>query len=461
MLHCIVESKNMVYKQFRFLVILRVLLLSISIFLFFYLINESKYLVSAIIVGCVTMAQVISLILFVERTNRKLSHFLESIRHSDFASTYSDKGMGKSFEGLNAEFNEVINEFKKNRAEKEEHFNYLQTVIQHISVGIITYTKDGKVDIINTSLKKLLRINNLRFINDLKNIQEDLPETFMNLKAGEKTLVKLFIEDELVQLMIYATEFRMRGEEYILISLQNIHAELEEKEIESWQKLIRVLTHEIMNSITPISSLAFTVHEMLLITMEDKIQLKELDQEDIEGIDSGLRTIQSRSKGLLNFVEIYRNLTRIPKPNFRYFEVAELFERAHELMRPKFEILNINCTIRVFPENIKITADPDLMDQVLINLMLNAIHAVTDRKEAEIAIVATQNENGRAIIEISDNGSGIKPDILDKIFMPFFTSKKTGSGIGLSLSRQIMSLHKGSISVKSKPNIGTTFTLIF
>lgn len=461
MLHCIVESKNMVYKQFRFLVILRVLLLSISIFLFFYLINESKYLVSAIIVGCVIMAQVISLILFVERTNRKLSHFLESIRHSDFASTYSDKGMGKSFEGLNAEFNEVINEFKKNRAEKEEHFNYLQTVIQHISVGIITYTKDGKVDIINTSLKKLLRINNLRFINDLKNIQEDLPETFMNLKAGEKTLVKLFIEDELVQLMIYATEFRMRGEEYILISLQNIHAELEEKEIESWQKLIRVLTHEIMNSITPISSLAFTVHEMLLITMEDKIQLKELDQEDIEGIDSGLRTIQSRSKGLLNFVEIYRNLTRIPKPNFRYFEVAELFERAHELMRPKFEILNINCTIRVFPENIKITADPDLMDQVLINLMLNAIHAVTDRKEAEIAIVATQNENGRAIIEISDNGSGIKPDILDKIFMPFFTSKKTGSGIGLSLSRQIMSLHKGSISVKSKPNIGTTFTLIF
>lgn len=451
----------MVYKQFRFLVILRVLLLSSSIFLFFYLINESKYLVSAIIAGCVIMAQVISLILFVERTNRKLSHFLESIRHSDFASTYSDKGMGKSFEGLNAEFNEVINEFKKNRAEKEEHFNYLQTVIQHISVGIITYTKDGKVDIINTSLKKLLRINNLRFIKDLENIQEDLPEIFMNLKAGEKTLVKLFIEDELVQLMIYATEFRMRGEEYILISLQNIHAELEEKEIESWQKLIRVLTHEIMNSITPISSLAFTVHEMLLITMEDKIQLKELDQEDIEGIDSGLRTIQSRSKGLLNFVEIYRNLTRIPKPNFRYFEVAELFERAHELMRPKMEKLNINCTIRVFPENIKITADPDLMDQVLINLMLNAIHAVTDRKEAEIAIVATQNENGRAIIEISDNGSGIKPDILDKIFMPFFTSKKTGSGIGLSLSRQIMSLHKGSISVKSKPNIGTTFTLIF
>lgn len=459
--HCIVELKNMVYKQFRFLVVLRVLLLSFSIFLFFYLINESKYLVSAVIICFLIIAQLISLIIFVERTNRKLSQFLESIRHSDFASSFSDKGMGKSFEGLNTEFNEVINEFKKNRAEKEEHSNYLQTVVQHVSIGIIAYKKDGKVDIVNNSLKKLLRINNLRFINDLNTIQKDLPEIFMNLKAGDKTLVKLFIEDELVQLMIYATEFRMRGEDYTLISLQNIHAELEEKEIESWQKLIRVLTHEIMNSITPISSLASTVQEMLIVNLDDKLLLKELDQDDIEGIDSGLRTIQSRSKGLLNFVEIYRNLTRIPKPNFRYFEVSELFERANELMKPKMEKLNINCTSRVFPENIKITADPDLMDQVLINLMLNAIHAVSEREDPEIVIVATHNENGRATIEVSDNGSGIKPDILDKIFMPFFTSKKTGSGIGLSLSRQIMSLHKGSISVKSKPNVGTTFTLTF
>jgi len=459
--HCIVESKNMVYRQFRFLVVLRVLLLSVSIFLFFFLINESKYFVSAIIVGCLILAQIVSLIMFVERTNRKLSQFLQSIRHSDFASSFSDKGMGKSFEGLNAEFNQVINEFKKNRAEKEEHFNYLQTVVQHVSVGIITYKKDGKVDVINNALKKLLRINNLRFIKDLGKIQKDLPETFMKLKAGDKTLVKLFIEDELVQLMIYATEFRMRGEEYILISLQDIHAELEEKEIESWQKLIRVLTHEIMNSITPISSLACTVQEMLLETMEDKLQLKELDQEDIDGIDSGLRTIQSRSQGLLNFVEIYRNLTRIPKPNFRYFEISELFKRAEELMKPKMDNLNINFTSRVFPDNIKITADPDLMDQVLINLILNAIHAVENREDPEIVIVATQKENGRATIEISDNGSGITPDILDKIFMPFFTSKKTGSGIGLSLSRQIMSLHKGNISVKSKPNVGTTFTLTF
>ncbi len=451
----------MIYKRFRFLVILRIIVLTISIFLLFYLTDQTKYWVSAFILGTFIIAQIISLILFVERTNRKLAKFLQSIRHSDFVSSFSDKGMGKSFQELSNEFNEVIKQFKKNRAEKEEHFNYLQTVIQHVSIGIIAYRKDGKVDSINTATKRLLRITNLRFINDLHVVKEDLPEIFMKLKAGDKTLVKLFVEDELVQLMIYATEFRMRGEEFVLISLQNIHAELEEKEIESWQKLIRVLTHEIMNSITPISSLASTVQEMLFESIEERLKLKAMDEDDVQGVDSALRTIQNRSQGLLNFVEIYRNLTRIPKPNFRYFEISDLFNRAEDLLKPKLEKFNVQLKIRVFPADLKLTADPDLVDQVIINLILNAIDAVKETESPIIDLFSTKKDNGRTIIEVSDNGSGIKPDILDKIFMPFFTSKKTGSGIGLSLSRQIMSLHKGSISVKSKPNEGTTFTLTF
>ena len=414
----------MIYKRFRFLVILRIIVLTISIFLLFYLTDQTKYWVSAFILGTFIIAQIISLILFVERTNRKLAKFLQSIRHSDFVSSFSDKGMGKSFQELNNEFNEVIKQFKKNRAEKEEHFNYLQTVIQHVSIGIIAYRKDGKVDSINTATKRLLRITNLRFINDLHIVKEDLPEIFMKLKAGDKTLVKLFVEDELVQLMIYATEFRMRGEEFVLISLQNIHAELEEKEIESWQKLIRVLTHEIMNSITPISSLASTVQEMLFESIEERLKLKAMDEDDVQGVDSALRTIQSRSQGLLNFVEIYRNLTRIPKPNFRYFEISDLFNRAEDLLKPKLEKFNVQLKIRVFPADLKLTADPDLVDQVIINLILNAIDAVKETESPVIDLFSTKKDNGRTIIEVSDNGSGIKPDILDKIFMPFFTSKK-------------------------------------
>lgn len=449
------------FRNFRLQIIYRVILLIATIFVVFYLARETRYLVSAAIVGVVVILLTINLIAFVERTNTKLRKFLESIRHSDFASSFSDKGMGKNFDGLNFEFNKVIEQFKQNRAEKQEHFNYLQTVVQHVSIGIIAFTKDGKIDIFNNAAKKLFRINNLRYINDLSKIEKELPERLLGLKAGEKSLIKLFLEDEFLQLSVSATEFKMRGEEYILISLQNIHAELEEKEIESWQKLIRVLTHEIMNSITPISSLAATVHEMLLVTLEDSLKLRELDNEDLEGIDKGLKTIQSRSQGLLNFVEIYRNLTRIPKPSFKYFEINELFSRAEDLLKPKMERMGINCISRIMPEDVKITADPDLIDQVLINLILNAIDAVKDVKDPKILITASQNKNNRTMIDVSDNGYGIKPDIIDKIFMPFFTSKKTGSGIGLSLSRQIMSLHKGNISVKSRPEEGTTFTLTF
>ncbi|PKP33872.1 MAG: ATP-binding protein [Bacteroidetes bacterium HGW-Bacteroidetes-17] len=451
----------MVYNRFRFLVIARIILLTLSIFLLVYLAEFEKYLISLLIVGALIIAQVISAIRFVENTNKKLGKFLESIRHADFATSFSDKGMGKSFEGLNNEFNQIINEFKRYRAEKEEHFNYLQTVVQHVSIGIISFTRDGKVDIINTAGKRLFKISNLRYIDDLKLIKKDLPEMLYKMKAGDNTLIKLFIKDELLQLSVYATEFRMRGEEYTLIALQNIHAELEEKEIESWQKLIRVLTHEIMNSITPISSLASTVQEMMFVDPDADLRLKELDQEDMDGIGNALKTIQKRSQGLLNFVEIYRNLTRIPKPNFRYFEVKELFERSSELMKPKMDIHKIQCTSKVMPDDLKITADPDLVDQVIINLMLNAIDAVSQIQNPQIFIMAYKNDSGRVLIEISDNGSGIKPDILDKIFMPFFTSKKTGSGIGLSLSRQIMSLHKGAISVRSTPRDGTTFTLTF
>jgi signal transduction histidine kinase len=189
--------------------------------------------------------------------------------------------------------------------------------------------------------------------------------------------------------------------------------------------------------------------------------MNELDEEDIESVDSAITTIQNRSQGLLNFVEIYRDLTRIPKPNFRYFRISELFERCSLLLKPKIEELGIECSSKVFPPDLMITADPDLIDQVVINLMLNAIDAVKEVENPRINILATINSANRVIIDFQDNGTGIMPDIMDKIFMPFFTSKKYGNGIGLSLSRQIMHLHKGSILVRSKPEEGTVFTLVF
>jgi len=431
--------------------------------LIFFIHQQTAYAISSVILGFIFIAQIISLIRYTEQTNIKLTRFFESIRHADFTTSFSDNHMGKSFEGLNNEFNEVITAFNKNKTEKEEHFNYLLTVIQHVSIGIIVFKKDGTVDVFNNAVKRLMQLPRLRNINDLSAIEDELPDKLLNMKAGDKSLIKVFISDELLQLSMHATQFRMRGEEYILVSFQDIHPELEQKEIESWQKLIRVLTHEIMNSITPISSLSETVGDILKNHETDPPSPEDL-AEDMDNVKQAITTIGNRSKGLLNFVELYRNLTRIPKPNFRHFHVSSLLKRATELLGPEIEKNKIEITIKIFPNDLKLLADPDLIDQVMINLLLNAIDAVSEKEtinNPKITIVASVNLNNRTTIEIADNGKGIKQDSLDKIFMPFFTSKKKGSGIGLSLSRQIMQMHKGSISVRSKQDDGAIFTMVF
>lgn len=451
----------MAYRNFRLAVAGRVLLLVLTIFLSFYLLFVQEHLLSFIILFLFVILQVYSLIRYAEKTNRMLTQLFDSIRHSDFSTSFSNKGLGKSFEELAQVFNAVIFEFKKHRSEKEEQFNYLQTVGQHINVGIICYNHHGKVDMYNNAAKNILKLPNLRDIRELHAVKADLPHVLMNMRSGDKELVKLIVDDEIRQISISATEFKMREQDFVLVSMQDIHTELEEKEIESWQRLIRVLTHEIMNSITPISSLVSTIHDLIIDESGEKPAVRDLDQEDVESVDNALKTIRNRSNGLLNFVDIYRNLTRIPKPNFRYFQVDEVFERAKQLLKPRIEEYKVKCRCDVDPANIMLTADPDLVDQVIINLLLNAIDAVKENEHPEVIMKAYINKSNRVSIEIRDNGQGIKHDIIDKIFMPFFTSKKGGSGIGLSLSRQIMHLHKGSISVKSKPGEGAVFTLIF
>lgn len=442
------------------MITLRVLLLICSIFLLVFLIFYTKYIVTTLIAGILILLQVIALIRFIESTNRRFAQFLEAIRYADFSSSFSEGGLGKNFEELNIAFNEVIREFRKTRKQKEEHFNYLQTVVEHISTGVIVYERTGQVDMVNNAFKKMFRLNSLKDISELARHGKSLVPVFRNVKAGDRFVMKQVIEDELLQLAVHATEFRIRDQELVLVSLQNIHYELEEKEMESWQKLTRVLTHEIMNSITPISSLASTIKDF--VTDENgKAQCKEnLDDETIESIQNALEAIERRSQGLLNFVNIYRNLTRIPKPNFRYFPMKELFQRVYELHKATMAEKNISFTMEIRPDDMKLLADPDLLEQVLINLIINAIHASETQPQPKIRLIA-EHSNNKPYIHVIDNGTGIKPDLMEKIFIPFFTSKKDGSGIGLSLSRQIMFLHKGNIFVKSKPGEETEFTLRF
>ena len=453
----------MVYKNFRINFIVRTVLLTVNIFLFAFLLITTSFTLSIILTGLMVMFQVVALIHYIDKTNRMLNNFLESIRYSDFTRTFEMEGLGSSFDKLKNSFNEVIKDFQNVRAEKEENFFYLQSVIQHIGISLIAYDKTGRVELVNNATKKLFQLRNINHIEALNSFSAELVQKLVTIKHNENTLVKVVDKDEILQLAIYATEFKISNKSIMLVSIKNIQNELEEKEMESWQKLISVLTHEIMNSIAPISSLSNTISTILSDLKNSTLANQENtdEQEAFEDIDMALSTISKRTEGLMHFVNTYRNLTKIPQPNFSIFSVAQLFREIKLLMSEEAVAKNIACQISIEPDTLELSADERLIQQVLINLLKNAIYANEGRPSAKIMLKAYINKRGRVVIEVTDNGPGILPDVLDKIFIPFFTTKTTGSGIGLSLSKQIMRMHGGNISVTSIPEEETKFTLTF
>ena len=419
-------------------------------------------LYAVILIVILTIAfQIYSLIKYVDKTNKDLQRFLDAIKYEDFSQTFSGGDLGDSFRELKNTFNDVLKKFQRTRAEKEEHHRYLQTVVQHIGIGLISFQPDGEVQLINTAAKRLLKVNQLKNIKVLSSWSPELVSALFKLTPGEKTLIKIVDNHELLWLAIYATAFILHKQKYTLVSLQNIQPELEEKEMEAWQNLIRVLTHEIMNSITPIASLASTVNGLLGDCRQGKKDCVNFDPEVLEDISRATQTIEKRSQGLLNFVQSYRKLYRIPKPNFQIFQISSLFERIRQLMSQQMTENKIQFRTKIEPESLELTADPEMVEQVLINLLLNSIAALKNAANKKIELTAGLNKRGNVILQLKDNGEGIENEILDKIFIPFFTTRQDGSGIGLSLSRQIMRLHRGNISAISNPGIETTFTLRF
>lgn len=456
----------MIYKKFRVKTIVRVLLLSLSVFVFFYVLQNTDYIITLLIIALLVVLQIFSLVSFVERTNRNLVSFLESIRYADFTRTFHVEGLGSSFDDLTKAFNDVITDFQKIRSEKEEHYFYIQNIIQHIEIAVIAYLPNGNVEMINNAAKKLFQIHSLKNIQNLKVWNKEIVDTLENIAPGENTLIKVHDNNDLLQLAIHATEFKLENRIITLVSIKNIQAELEEQEMQAWQKLIRVLTHEIMNSIAPIASLSSTTNFLvkeLAENLPDNTKNNDecIDKETIEDVQSALNTIHKRSTGLMHFVETYRNLTRIPKPNFSIFSIKELIDNIFQLLEDEIQQNRIKCTVFIEPETLQLTADEQLIEQVIINLMKNSIHALEKTAEPRIEIKAFVNKRDKIIIQVIDNGQGILKEVQDKIFIPFFTTKASGSGIGLSLSKQILRLHNGTIAIRSEPEVETCFTLTF
>ncbi|MTI41842.1 sensor histidine kinase [Fulvivirga lutimaris] len=449
------------FSNVKTAVLFRVGALLVTIFSLAFLIASDGYIVTELILLILLGLQVISLIKYVQRGNEDILEFLESIENDDITHRYKTDFDNPELNRLNAALNNVLNNLHEARKEKEADYQYLKNIVQHIGIGLITFDKKGKIQIINTAAKKLLKVSQLENISDLKTLNENLVDIIIRLRTGGRDLIRMEIGGDIVQLAIYAIELTLRGKMYKLISIQNIQNELEEKEMEAWQNLVRVLTHEIMNSVTPISSLANTVEDELKHQLSNDQEINAISNEDVEDLHLAVQTIKKRSQGLIRFVQDFRNLTHIPKPKIAEIGVKPLLVEMLMLLKKEIESNDVKASINVDPPSMTINADKELIEQVLINLIKNATQAFDEQTNKLVEVKAYFDEKSRPIISVKDNGNGIDDEALQKIFIPFFTTKKSGSGIGLSLSRQIMRQHQGMLGVKSKVDEGTEFFLRF
>lgn len=449
----------MVYRRFYIGVVFRVMGLALTMFFGIWLFYSQDLLLAPGILGGIVLIQIVEMIYFVNSINQKLARFLDSIRFNDFSSSFtSDSQKGGSFRQVNVAFNEVMNVFKKTRAEKEEQMLFLQIIIQHINTGIISFNSSGQIGVINNAAKHLLQIPQFRDISDLGKLSTKLLKEVLEMKPGQRISEKV---DESLHLIIQTTSLKMGGQSWTLLSLQNINAELQSNELEAWQNLTKVLRHEIMNSITPISSL---VDSLRTILDEDSYVQQEgllIKKDGFQDMQEGLETIANRSRGLVTFVNAYRDYTNIPKPNKELVKVKSLFENVLNLMKEELKNVEVKVEVKINPEDFELSCDVDQITMILINLIKNASESLVNQADRTIWLSALNQGDMGTIIQVEDHGPGIVPEALERIFVPFYTTKKTGSGIGLAISRQIMNLHKGSLQVKSKPNEKTIFTLNF
>ena len=446
------------FNDFRFRVAFRVGMLGTTVALFVYMIGRSNMMFAAGLTVLIIIGQLAELFRFTSQTNRKLTRFLESVKYSDFISGFSsDNKMGTSFRDLNTAFNEVLEAFRKARSEKEEHWQYLNTIVQQVRTGILSYDAEGNIQLMNTNAKRFVGLTNMKNIHELEKYNVKLYQALQEVQPGKSTLYKSSSE---FLLTLQATELRIRGNSVKLITLQNIQTELQRQELEAWQNLTRVLRHEIMNSITPISSLTSTLREILDQELVKKGIDYELKAEGAEDLRDGLETIENRSKGLIKFIDAYREYTSLPQPKLKTVKVKDLIEKVAHLLKPEFRKTSIQFFTHCGSEYLTVQADEEMIEQVLINLIKNAIEAAENSHGGKIELKGTYTENA-VIITVTDNGPGIIPEAIDRIFVPFFTTRKTGSGIGLALSRQIMQMHDGSLTVVSELDVKTTFTLRF
>lgn len=451
------ESRlSMFFKSVEWRISIRIVLMFVTLSAASYLFVKALYIYLVIMVP-VVIYQVLELYRFQRKAHDELDQFVESVHYRDFSRYFDVKHAPIELQPLRKGFNEINTTFKVISKEKETQYQYLQKILELIDTGILSFKEhNGEVVWMNESLKRMLQLPYLKTIHSLQRRDNDLYRQIMLLRPGESKVAIAHLDKDSFKVLLSATTFQTDGQKYKLIAFQNVNEALDETESKAWQKLLSVMTHEIMNSVAPISSLAETLKHRL-----QKSNRTDAEPGSMDDLELGIDTIKRRSEGLLKFAETYRNLNKITTLNLQQVYVRDLFENMHQLMEPTLDQKNIELEIILKDPDLQLDADTNLVEQVLINLIVNAIEAVKDREEPRIILSAYTTANRRTVIKVTDNGIGMPEEVVDKIFIPFFSTKKNGSGIGLSLCKQIMMLHRGNVQVQSIEGQGTAFMMQF
>lgn len=442
------------YNNFSFFLFLRILILLLFLSILAFAITSSeKYLILG--AGILCLFSFLNLRKFVVRRFKEIDDFFESVKYGDFSRKFVESSGPKDIRHLHKGFNQVNKVVRDINVKKEVQYLYLQKILELVNIGLIAYNlKTGEVLWTNESVRTILDLPSFKYVKFIASRKPELFKKIFENRYSEPTSINLSINNTKSKILVSDTIFQMEKESFKLIIIQNIEDTLNQNESEAWKKLLSVMTHEIMNSIAPISSLAETLHNQVKYHLNNSQTNLE-----IEDLDAGLASIKKRSQGLMKFARTYRSLNKITHLNLENVSVKDLFKNIQHLLAPSISNKNIDIEFRIEPPNLEINIDTYLIEQVLINLIINAVDACKGIPDGRVVVSAKRDLHQNTILKIKDNGSGIPEEIRENIFVPFFTTKKNGSGIGLSLSKQIIMLHKGKIQINSKEKIGTIVSL--
>lgn len=449
----------MFYQKFTFRLIIRLIVINLLAVLLAYLVHNTQLWFTIIGVSLVLLGSIISLYFYINEIREDIKRFILAVKTRDHTLNFKNKATKGSFPELYESFNEIIQIHKDIQLEQDSIFQLIKAILEQVPVGVIVVKKDksekkqSEISFFNLAASNLLNVPAYSYWHRFEEHVPLFAQEIAQINTGGKRFIELKIQDKFIQLSIEVIPLNLYGADYNIISFQNIKDEIEQKETEAWNRLIGVISHEILNSITPISSLSDTVNQMI----NDK---DSLNAEDLEDLKPALQTIKRRSEGLLDFVKDYRLIAELPTPNTGQHSIGEVLQHVKVLMQPMVNAKHIKLQVLQTASKITLQIDFKLIEQALINLITNSMYALEDMEQPVIEVTYRLAHN-KVYIDVTDNGKGIELENIEKIFVPFYTTRKTGSGIGLTITRNIMKMHRGSLEVDSIPNVKTTFSLVF